>query len=1066
MVLCFFCRIIILILFIKTTLDHVFSGHVIVNIKGNSMTNMKRFELSPLTKACVLALGIASLPAIAAQENIEDKNKKKAVDETEVIEVVGVRNSIRQSINDKRFADEIMDSISAEDMGQMPDVNIAESLSRITGVLITRNDEGEGTGLSIRGSFDNNIEINGSTLAGAIEKGGSLNGAEGLDSGRGVNLQDIPAELFSSIDVYKTAQSDLTEGSLGGSVNLKTKKPLQREDENFALINSKAKYSDIGGEVDPEFNLYLGKNFRGTKYGDFGGLLTLTQKDVRSNSEAFGSGLGSDGGSRWVRQTGFNGAASGPNAGDLDDKYIKIDVNGDGVSDVNDVYYVPSSFSLSSNERLSERKSINGTLQWQPNDKLSITLDATYNKYDDVYQASKLGIQSHKHRAFALESDNFLLTQLGDVPGGQYFQDNDAKNTSAVPAGPVAYVESGLLGGGLLQMGCSPCQGVSDRESKQANLEIDYQINDDVLFEFKASTSDADSERFHGQMKITQELGGNWKESNVHDGQNVYEFNENGVDLADVTIYDNIDSMNPVSLTPDNLSDNWRLSQMQRQAALVQEGSDTVKFDFTHDIEHGFITEVKYGARWAERSFAQQAYYNQNKSSDGPTWDGLPQANIQDIYLNKDMNADPDNNDVSDYMASCLTTATSQVSSELSGSLPSDYTTFDCDMNEMGIMVGLPDIYALTELGDPVFDKAYENTSVTETTTAAYLKLSFETEFKGKRIWGNIGDRWVKTEVAGTGIYFKWLDDPNYQSTPGEFPYGYRDSGGHYYDHLPSFNANLALADDKILRLGWGKTLGRRGLKEIAPRMEIWYPDYTPEEYDGAGSSGNVNLPPRRAENVDVSFEWYFAEAGMLSVAYYYREIENSGLIIDPESAYDLELGDHKFYIQQRKVIGNARVKGYEINYQQSLEMLPGLLKHLGYGINYTKPLGGSTFVDQEGDTHDNPGVAKHNGNAFIYYDDNKFSIRAAYNYRSAHVVQRQRYLGWGQKHEYLPSYKDAYGQLDVNATYKFSKNWKMNFAVRNVTDEHQETYAKYKELTDRVSYLGRKYTLGVTYKF
>ncbi len=1036
------------------------------------MNNLKRFELSVLSKACVVALGLCSFNSFAAEaEAVKENVVKKKSDEIEVIEVVGVRGSIRQSINDKRFANEIMDSISAEDMGQMPDANIAESLSRITGVLITRNDEGEGTGLSIRGSFDNNIEINGSTLAGAIEKGGSLNDASGLDSGRGVNLQDIPAELFSSIDVYKTAQADLTEGSLGGSVNLKTKKPLQREDENFALLNTKAQYSDIGEEVDPEFNLYLGKNYRDTKYGDFGGLLTITQKDIRSNTEAFGSGLGSDGGSRWVRQTGFNGANSGPNGGDLDDKYIKIDVNGDGVSDVNDVYYVPSSFELSSNERLSERKSVNGTLQWQPNEKLSITLDATYNKYDDVYQASKLGIQSHKHRAFALESDNFVLTQLGDVPGGTYWKDNDLKNTSAVPAGPVAYVGSGLLGGGLLQMGCSPCQGVSDRESKQANVEIDYQVNDDVLFEFKASTSDADSERFHGQMKITQELGGNWKQHNVQDGINVYAFNESGVDLADVTIYDNYGSMSPVSLDPANLNDNWRLSQMQRQAALVQESSDTVKFDITHDIEDSFFTEVKYGARWAERGFAQQAYYNQNKSSDGPTWDGLPQANIQDIFLNKEKNVDPENNDVSDYMASCLTTATSQVSTELSGNLPSNYTTFDCDMNEMGIMVGLPDIYALTELGDPVFDKAYENTSVTEETLAAYFKASFDVviprgTFEGIRFWGNVGNRWVKTEVSGRGIYFKSLEDPNYQRVPGEFPYGYRDSGGKYFDHLPSFNANFALAEDKILRLGWGKTLGRRGLKEIAPRMEIWYPDYTPEEYDGAGSSGNINLPPRRAENVDVSFEWYFADAGMLSVAYYYREIENSGLIIDPESSYDLNLGDHLFYVQQRKVIGNARVKGYEINYQQSLEMLPGLFKHLGYGINYTKPLGGSTFEDQEGDIHDNPGVAKHNGNAFVYYDDNKFSIRAAYNYRSEHVVQRQRYLGWAQQHEFLPSYKSAYGQLDVNATYKFSKNWKVNFAVRNLTDEHQETYAKYKELTDRVSYLGRKYTLGVTYKF
>ncbi|MFT5294007.1 MAG: iron complex outermembrane receptor protein [Colwellia sp.] len=1045
------------------------------------MKVIKKFQLSAISKACIVVLGITSTPLLAAEditkvsavEVTEKANAAKkanaadtSVDETEVIEVLGVRGSIRQSINDKRFANEIMDSLSAEDIGQMPDENIAESLSRITGVLITRNDEGEGTGLSIRGSFDNNIEVNGSTLAGATEKGGSIGGSSGLDSGRSVNLQDIPAELFSSIDVYKTAQADLTEGSLGGSVNLKTKKPLQREKENLAIINTKLKYSDIGEEVDPEFNLYLGKNFLNTKWGDFGGLLTLTQKDVRANTEAFGAGIGSDGASRWVRQSGFNGAASGPNGKDLDDDYLKIDVNGDGVSDVNDVYYAPSSYTLSSNERLSDRKSFNSTLQWQPNDKLSITLDATYTKYDDIYQASKLDLSANKNRAFALASDDHVLTQLGDVPGGTHWKDNDAKNTSAVPAGPVAYVSNGLLGGGLVKMGCNPCQGVSDRESKQANLAVDYQINDDVLFEFKASTSDAESERFHGAMSISQELGGNWKEHAAQDGLNVYGFNETGVDVADVTIFDNVDTMNPVSLDHTNLSDNWRLSTLQRQASLVQQDSDTVKFDFTHDIEDSFITEVKYGGRWAERSFTQQVYYNQNKNSDDQTWDGIPQTNVQDIFLNKDMNGDPENNDASDYMTSCMTSATSQVSAELSGNLPGTYTSFDCDMNDMAVQLGLPDIYALTELGDPVFDKAYENTSVTETTTAAYLKLSFEGEVKGKRLWGNVGNRWVKTEVAGTGIYFKQLEDPNYEDVPGESPYGYSDTGGQYFDHLPSLNVNLAIANDKILRVGWGKTLGRRGLKEIAPRMEIWSAPDTPDEYTASGKSGNINLPPRRAENVDVSFEWYFADAGMLSVAYYYREIANSGLILDPDSAYDLELGDNTYYIQQNKVVGHARRKGYEINYQQSFEMLPGLLKHTGFGLNYTKPLGGTTFVDQEGDTHDNPGVAKHNGNAFVYYDDNKFSVRAAYNYRSEHVVQRNRLLGYNQWNEFLPSYKSAYGQLDVNATYKLNKNLKINFAVRNLTDEHQETYAKYKEMTDRISYLGRKYTLGVTYKF
>jgi len=1041
--------------------------------------NNNKFNLSIISKACIVALGLTSITSLAEDletqvqnKSVEKSKESLAPDETEVIEVLGVKGSIRESINHKRFADEIMDTISAEDIGQLPDQNIAESLSRITGVTITRNDEGEGTGIDIRGSFDNNIEINGNTLAGSAEMSGSQNGSEGLASGRGVNLQDIPSELFAGIDVYKTAQADNIEGSLGGTVNLRTKKPLNVQKDGFVTLNVKARYSELSEETDPEYNLFLGKKLEGTKYGDFGALITLTQKEVTSVSESYGSGLGSDAGTRWVRQTGFNGAASGPNGNDLDDNYIKVDVNGDGVSDVNDVYYVPNDWTLWSNERASDRSSVNATFQWQPNDKLSIVFDGTYAKYDDIYQGSKFGISGFKHRAFALESDNFELVQLGNVPGGEeYWKADNAKNTSTVPAGPVAYVKSGLLGGGFMKMGCAPCQGVSDRTTSQYNLAVDYQIQDNLLMEFNYSTSSAESERFHGQMQISQELGGDWKFHNNHDTGNVISFNEGTGPLADIAIYNSVDDMSePLGITPGNLNDNWRLHQHQRQAKWTQQDADAVQLDFTYDLEGDFLTEFKFGGRWAKRSYGQQAYYNQNQKDNGVNWAGLPQKAIQGVFLNSAMNSNPDNNELSNYMQSCLTTAESKISEQLGGSMPTSYATFDCDMNDMGLKMGLQDIYAIHDNGDPVFDMPYENTVVDEETSAAYLKLSFSTTnlngLKGKRFWGNIGTRYVRTDVTGMGIYFKTLEDNSTPLPEGELPYGYKERKADYYDYLPSLNVNFAPTQDSIIRLGWGETLGRRGLLELAPRMELFYPSWTPEEYSGAGTSGNVKLPPRRAENIDLSYEYYFADAGMISIAGYYREIDDVGLELDEEGAFDLNLGSETYYVRQRKSIGHARRKGFEFSYQQSLEMFSSIFKHMGYGINYTHPLDSTSFTDQEGTVHEQVGQAKHSGNAVVYYDDNKFSIRAAYNYRSAHVIQRNKALSYGQNHELLPIYKDDFGQLDINASYTFSKHLKVNLAIVNATDEYIKTYAKYEEMVDRISYLGRRWTLGVTYKF
>jgi len=203
----------------------------------------------------------------------------------------------------------------------------------------------------------------------------------------------------------------------------------------------------------------------------------------------------------------------------------------------------------------------------------------------------------------------------------------------------------------------------------------------------------------------------------------------------------------------------------------------------------------------------------------------------------------------------------------------------------------------------------------------------------------------------------------------------------------------------------------------------------------------------------------------MVSIAGYYREIDDVGLELNDDSAFDLELGTETYYIRQRESIGNARRKGIEVSYQQSLEMLPSIFKHMGYGINYTHPLSSTSFTDQEGDEHEQVGQAEHSGNAVVYYDDNKFSIRAAYNFRSAYVTHRNRPLAFGSK-ERLPTYKDDFGNLSINATYTFNKHLKVNLAVVNATDEHIKTYTKYEEMVDRISYLGRRWTMGVTYKF
>ena len=142
-----------------------------------------KFVLNRITRACILAIGTSSLSMVAMAEEENDINKAETDAEVmEVIEVTGIRGSKRQSLNDKRFADGIIDNITAEDIGELPDANIAEAMQRITGVQMMRDEDGTGTSVQIRGLSDNNITINGQDVAGTAES-------------RNIDIADLPSEL-------------------------------------------------------------------------------------------------------------------------------------------------------------------------------------------------------------------------------------------------------------------------------------------------------------------------------------------------------------------------------------------------------------------------------------------------------------------------------------------------------------------------------------------------------------------------------------------------------------------------------------------------------------------------------------------------------------------------------------------------------------------------------------------------------------------------------------------------------------------------------------------------------
>ncbi len=214
----------------------------------------------------LIALSLSGLGAFAyAAEESEDNNEEAE----NTVTVTGIRGSLKQNINTKRFATAIVDAITAEDIGKFPDKNVSESLSRITGVGISR-EFGEGEKITIRGSGpkNNRILLNGQNVATAdwfI-----------LDNpSRGFNFTLLPSFLVKNLEVYKSPQAKVDEGSIGGTVLLRTPRPLEL-DSNTVQINAQAQYSETSGKTDPQVDaMYSWRN----NDDNFGFLVSASKHD-------------------------------------------------------------------------------------------------------------------------------------------------------------------------------------------------------------------------------------------------------------------------------------------------------------------------------------------------------------------------------------------------------------------------------------------------------------------------------------------------------------------------------------------------------------------------------------------------------------------------------------------------------------------------------------------------------------------------------------------------------------------------------------------------------------------
>lgn len=366
----------------------------------------KSTELSRKFNRSVLFLALMAACNVAYADQKDNQNN----DDFEVIEVRGIRSSTAENLAIKRLSNATVDAITAEDIGKFPDKNVADSLQRVSGVLIDR-DGGEGSRVSIRGTSPD------WTLT-------QLNGNYIASSGAGVptrsfNYTLLPSSMISSVEVFKSAEARIDEGGIGGTVILHTRKPLDME-ANSGALSLEATYDDVSEDAKPQVNvLYSWKNDE----SNFGVLAGFTRQDKTVTTITNNA-------SHWRFHSDTVEGAERP--------AIVDQATGEVYNNV----WAPRAMSAGNSTEDRTRDGYQVVIQWMPTDKLDLNLNYFGAKldYDSSSQSVLFAEWNDNHNPYyGVVLDGDTVVAYGNADNGLLNDNNwgdaDVNNGVAVRRG-------------------------------------------------------------------------------------------------------------------------------------------------------------------------------------------------------------------------------------------------------------------------------------------------------------------------------------------------------------------------------------------------------------------------------------------------------------------------------------------------------------------------------------------------------------------------------------------------------------------------------------------------------
>ncbi len=1049
------------------------------------MTTQVTRDRSRVMRAVFLS-GVSTLAlcAFAAPCFAQDATAASAAD-NQVVVVTGIRGSLQKSMNLKRKASGVVDSINAEDIGKYPDTNLAESVQRIPGVSISRVN-GEGAKVTVRGfgAEYNLVTLNGRTMptasVGAV--GGDQSGDFATGNDRSFDFSQIASDGINGFDVYKTGRASIPSGGIGATLNVRTIRPLDGKPGSTGSLTVKA-LSDAGVQD------------RSTTTPEISGVYNWVNSDKTVGISLFGSHREANTATReltvnaWNRDTGaqFLNPANGR---------VTVGTTITNSPAATDYVMFPNDSRTDYAETHHVRDNASGVVQFRPSDSLTLTVDALY--IDDRAAEDRSDQANWFNRPF-----------------------NVVNFDGAKPNSTSVFLQENIAG--TKDMGFEQQRRAVENKLTDFGVNAKWKATDRLTLSFDAHQAKASAlpDNPNGTSSTTLSMAAKVIAAHSLDFRS-------GVPVQDYTFNDAIAGNNNGVLDLGDLGTQVGRTFTASQVDTMNE----VRFDGTYAVDDS--SHLDFGVGWRSSKMTEQ---------DQSTYDALGDwgvGNPGDVlhYAPGLTHA---------YCLSCLfkdnTIGKAQIA--FRGNAVDLYSALAAAYANPANSVALGLVDPITHL--PHTNVAAVNGQnfnvVQEDVTSAYVLFAMKPTFLGHDANLQAGLRLERTDVnvmarQSIPTSLRWDANNDFTTVVGSSQASIQQSSN-YSNLLPNLDFSVDLTDQMIARVSFSKTIARPGFGSMFVTTTVNTPSRP--TYFGQGPSaaqGNAALKPLQSDNVDLSWEWYYGKNSYVSVGFYNKSVTNflgsgtktgslfgltdpssgaagsrSGAAVTALNGLGQGLNDDTLFtmtalIDQnggnvaaatvayqallvggvltqanidavngaQNITGNSSDPLYQFtintqvnNHEAKIHGFELQGQHFfgdsGFGVSasYTTVSGDVSFDNAAPSTIDQFALLglSNTYNVTLIYDKDKLSGRVSYNWRDAYLSATNR-----DGSNRNPTNVAPFGQLDATIDYQLTPQILITFEGLNLNKETYKTYARTTQQIYFVQELDTRYQVGLHYKF